>query len=156
MRRTAAIAVVLACAACSPEATVEKFYRETNGILDSGVRPTESELRRAAPFFSTRMNGLLAGAVAERTRSIREHGPNEKPPWSEGFRFTSVDEGFKRFAVDRVVPRPDGMYDVHVKFWYDRDSWEDVAIVKREWGRYVIDDLKFNGETSLADELRQP
>ena len=65
--------------------------------------------------------------------------PDEKGPWVEGDLFTSNFEGFTRFeempgAGDRVA----------VQFRYTGNgqtfAWEDEVWMKREGGRWVVDD----------------
>jgi len=159
------IAIALSTLACdkpagTPATLVHDFYTAfPAGVLDSGSEPTEVAMRRVAPYLSLRLRGLILDAVAYRESWGCHHPPRpgvnggpweiDKPPFAEGFGFTSNDEGFGHFTVSRTVPGPNDTWKVSVRFGYactprcSPYEWEDTAIVKLEQHRYVIDDVLF-------------
>jgi hypothetical protein len=132
-------------------AVVTAFYKSfPSGQVDSFA--ASGDLQRISPYLSRRLNARILDAVAYREIWSRHH-PDEpsitgppviyKPPFADGFNFTSNEEGAREAKVMRTVAQPDGRWHVHVHLWYDRsvEGWEDVVVVKRELGRFVIDDV---------------
>jgi hypothetical protein len=103
------IAIGLSTLACdktkgTPATVVHDFYTAfPGGLLDAGSETTDVAMRRVAPYLSLRLHGLILDAVAYRESWGRHHPPRhgvnggpwevDKPPFAEGFGFTSNDEG---------------------------------------------------------------
>jgi hypothetical protein len=139
----------------SPNTVVEQFYTTylAHGI---GGLPAGDELEQLKPFLSDNLNRLIADALKYQERFIASH-PDEqmpnappikyKPPFVDGDYFSSLFEGPRSFKVARTAAEPNGSWQVYVHFWYDPslEGWEDVIIVAKQRGRYVIDDVLFSG-----------
>jgi hypothetical protein len=142
--------------AAGPGATVERFYASYIANRQGGL-PEGKELKRLAPFLSQRLHGLIVDALAYREAWTKRHPPEpspdggapvvDKPPFVDGDYFTSLFEGPKRFKVGSAEGDDVGGWKVRVHFWYEAGSegWEDVVLVRKENGRYVIDDVLLSG-----------
>lgn len=164
-RSTILILLLAACGGCAsasrPASVVDGFYSTYLPVRAGGL-PSGDELRRLQPFLSQRLYGLITAALDEQKDWIEKNPPDEKPPFVDGDYFSSLFEGPSSFQIVRTEEVPEGWH-VHVRFRYDTaPEWEDVIIVKREGGRYVIDDILFSGAGSfnppgrLSERLEPP
>ena len=131
-----------------PDAVVDSFYkmvvaRHPLGIPDMDV---------FGPYLSKQLlHGFdLSKACFEDWR--REHpDPKLKPPVSLAdyaiFSGGNRDADAQTFHIERTEADQDGSYRVHVKFiWEDasnRLTWRVAAVVVRENGRPVVDDVLY-------------
>jgi hypothetical protein len=155
----------------SPSTVVEHFYSTYLPDRQGGL-PSGRQLERLRPFLSDNLNLLIVAALRYQERFIASH-PDEpqptgppvihKPPFVDGDYFSSMFEGPKFSEIARTEPGPNGSWQVHVHFWYDRalPGWEDVIVVTDQRGRHVIDDVLFSGagpfnpSGRLSDRLKQ-
>ena len=122
-----------------PSAVVEDFYTAYIANRPAGL-PEGAALDHLRPFLSARLETLIDDALAFQKEFIRTHPADEKPPFVDGDHFTSLFEGpasFKVLGAERT--------NVRVRFRLENTEWEDVVVVTRENGRYVIDDIVFGG-----------
>ena len=123
--------------------------------------PDENELRRLAPFISTRLTALLRDALTYREQFIKDHPPkrtkegyliHDKPPFIDGDCFSSNVEGVTKFTIGKLR-ESNGKYRIDLNLIYiDKMSpnkpfaWIDAVIVIKEDGRFVVDDMEFLGD----------
>jgi Protein of unknown function (DUF3828) len=146
-------------AADTPATVVDAFYKTYLRLRPDGL-PSARQQKAMSPYLSEHLMTLMTQARAVQDRAIREH-PDEKPPWADGCLFASLFEGPKRFKVSRVSQQADGSFRVDVHFWYEEGTpgWEDAVVVRKESGRWVIDDVllsgagPFNPPGKLSDNL---
>lgn len=131
-------------AADSPKAVVEQFYTTYIAERPAGL-PDGAALARLQPYLSKRLHALIVAANVYQ-QEFAKSNPDEKPPFVDGDHFSSVFEGPQSFAIARVARRVRS-HDVHVRFsgGAGAPSWVDVVVVKKEAGKYVIDDVRFSG-----------
>jgi len=129
----------------TPDRPAKDFYNVYLKLRPVGL-PTLQQEKEMAPFLSERLRKLI-----EEARSFQEtfkhDNPGDKPPWVDGCLFASLFEGPNEFKVTKVVSNTDGTSTITVRFWYDKQvaSWEDKVLVRREGGRFVLDDFMFSG-----------
>ena len=131
-------------AAQTASGVVAEFYGAYIEARPAGL-PEGVALARLRPLLSKRLHALIVAANAYQEDFGRRH-PDEKPPFVDGDHFTSVFEGPQTFEITRVV-RKGKSHDVHVRFGGGEGAapWTDVVVVKKESGRFVIDDVRFSG-----------
>jgi uncharacterized protein DUF3828 len=149
LRRAVVLVVVLLALgvhaeAAAPATTVEDFYRTYIAHRPAGL-PDGADLERLKPYLSAQLYQLIVQAHAYSREWAKKH-PDEKPPFVDGDHFTSVFEGPKSFEIAYVGRRRSNA-EVHVKFRGEPGTpeWTDVVVLKKESGRYVIDDVRFSG-----------
>ena len=121
--------------------------------------PSGAQLETIAPYLS---DDLRAGlhAARELQESERARAPGEKPPFVDGDLFSSLFEGPSRFEIVGDT-RSENRHLVAVRFTYDGASppvtWQDVAVVEFEQGRWVVSDVRYGGDWDFAAKgtLRQ-
>ncbi|MBN1904809.1 MAG: DUF3828 domain-containing protein [Deltaproteobacteria bacterium] len=153
-----------------PVSAVEHFYK-TYLTNRTGGLPYGHTLEELRPFLSDNLYHLIIEALEYQKRFIALH-PDEpsssggpaviyKPPFIDDDYFSSLFEGPKSFKVIKTEAGPNGSFLVHVQFVYDQSvtAWEDVIIVIKQRGVYVIDDViysgagDFNPKGRLSDRL---
>ena len=128
------------CVSTAPSsAVVSDFYTAHIANRPAGL-PEGAALDRLRPFLSAHLETLIDDALAFQKEFIRTHSTDEKPPFIDGDHFTSLFEGPSSFEILGT----DGP-NVRVRFRLENTQWEDVVVVTREHGRYVIDDVIFGG-----------
>jgi hypothetical protein len=149
LRRAIVLAAVLLAfgvpvEAAAPAATVEGFYRTYIAHRPAGL-PDGADLERLKPYLSAHLYQLIVQANAYSREWAKKH-PDDKPPFVDGDHFTSVFEGPKSFEVAHVGRRRSNA-EVYVRFRGEPGTpeWTDVVVLKKEAGRYVIDDVRFSG-----------
>ena len=149
MRKTLSFVLLLLLSACAtttapaPQSVVSDFYEAYVALHPPGL-PDGAALERLRPFLSEQLQQLIAAALQQRDAFEKAH-PDEKPPFVDGDQFSSLFEGPKSFAIARTDALSDDTWSVHVQFTNDEAHWEDVVVVKKERGRYVIDDVLYSG-----------
>lgn len=158
MIRTTILAVIIAAAGCAgaptnetpscpvadtPEGAVCGFYARYLEVRPTGL-PTPVQQATLAPWLSGGLEARFDAARRQQERFRAEH-PGEKPPLVDGCLFASLFEGPTSFEVG-AADAGDGVARVPVKFRHGNEAaWQDVIVLTREGGRFVIDDIEFAG-----------
>jgi hypothetical protein len=154
-----------------PGNVVEHFYKTYLSKRTGGL-PYGAGREELRPFLSDNLYRLINEALEYQKRFIASH-PEEpsssggpaviyKPPFIDGDYFSSLYEGPKSFKVIKTEAGPNSSFSVHVQFVYDQTvaGWEDIIIVIKQRGVYVIDDViysgagDFNPKGRLTDRLK--
>ena len=144
---------------------VSRFYRFVISLKNSGV-PSRTVIERMSPQISTRFRNLLVQARTAEDRHANEMKEPE-PPLVEGSLFFSLFEGADRLG--RISPEMDqGRVTCLVTLEYGDPKdpkgfarWRDRAVLIKERGRWVVDDLELLGKWpfgfkgKLSDLLRE-
>ena len=141
--------------ATGPRSVVAKFCEtylkqtQETGLLEGDDR------RRLAPLLSRRLLRLLDDAAACQQDWSRQQpkGSTDKPPFVDCCLFSSSVDWFPNpFRIGPAKKLPDGRYEITVMYRYKTKvqdhRWRDAFMVKKERGRYVIDD--FVGDINAA------
>ena len=141
----------------SQRQSVVDFY---NKVIELGVfgLPTDEQLQALAPLISLQLLALLREARATQAQALANQ-TQAQPPLIQGALFFSLFEGASR--VDQVKPAT------------VKDSWQvtlvygqEVPVVRwtdRVWlvneqqscaGRWVINDIEFNGQWDFSRQQR--
>lgn len=141
----------------SQRQSVVDFY---NKVIELGVfgLPTDEQLQALAPLISSQLLALLREARATQAQALANQ-TQAQPPLIQGALFFSLFEGASR--VDQVKPAT------------VKDSWQvtlvygqEVPVVRwtdRAWlvneqqscaGRWVINDIEFNGQWDFSRQQR--
>lgn len=158
----AAAALVASLTGCPsrerPEDVVAGLYRTLATVQVRGA-PSPAQLESIAPYLSADLQAGLR-AARQLQELERSRSPGEKPPFVDGDLFSSLFEGPSRFEIvgDTAL---EGRHRVVVRFTYDGASpavsWEDIAVVENERGRWVVSDVRYGGDWDFASKgsLRQ-
>lgn len=158
MKRVLAALFLLAATASSPQSLVDQFYRTYIPHKPAGLASGKS-LARLKPFLSTKLIASIDAALAYQ-KDQEKKNPGDMPPFIEGDFFSSLFEGPSSFKSSAAAPDGD-TWKVPVHFKYEKVQWDDVVIVTKEGGRYVIDDVifggagEFNPKGRLSERLAQ-
>jgi hypothetical protein len=142
--------------AASAQQAAQEFYKAYRQSAVDGL-PTAPQMRALRIHLSDALATDLASAQSKQSR-CRELHPSEKPPWVEGDLFTSNTEGFTRVTMRAS----DQGNSVIAEFEYveasARIAWKDEIVMKREHGRWVVDDVRYGRHTgaSLRQSLAEP
>jgi len=129
--------------AVTAEGAVCTFYARYLALRPSGL-PTTEQQTVFAPWLSAPLEQRLSVARAVQSEFRRQH-PNEKPPLVDGCLFASLFEGPTAYSVGSAS-RAGAVTRVPVQFRYGETAqWQDVVVLTREHGRFVIDDIEFAG-----------
>lgn len=130
-----------------PAEVLRAFYRQRAAEAFYGL-PDPAQLAKLSPHLSSGLASALARARDEQLR-CRDAFPNDIPPWSQGDLFTSHFEGHTRLDVREVTP---SNFDLLFEYRAGtaRFDWRDRALMRRERGRWVIDDLWYRSEAEFA------
>jgi len=150
------------------EVTVRRFYQQLVSDPAEGI-PTPKGMKVLSPYLSSSLIHRVNQARACRDDWLRLHPKNdEKAPstWFEFGLFSGPDDRGQPYAfqIDKTESEDDGSFRVYVRLtegprekpWH----WEVAAIVIRENGRFVIDDViflkdkDFDTESRLSEILR--
>lgn len=134
-----------------PQDAVAGLYR-TLGTVHVRGAPSDAQLESIAPYLSEELReGLRAARRLQ--ESERARSPGEKPPFTDGDLFSSLFEGPSRFEIVGDTAS-EGRHHVVVRFTYDGASptvsWEDVAVVEKERGHWVVSDVRYGGDWDFA------
>jgi len=144
-----------------PEALVQSLYNEVVARHPVGI-PRGGDMKTFAPYLSTALFHRIDSALACENDYYRRHqNPNLKPEiaWLEFGLFTGGDEKVspRVFHVEKAQSEKDGSFRVDVRLTWGSPLkpwiWRVVAIVVREHGHFVIDDVIFLKEDDLDDEF---
>lgn len=157
-----------------PRTAADRFYSAYLRHREHGGLPSGTLLERLTPLLSGRLRGQLVAARAYQADWIARHpdetspdgGPPvvDKPPLVDGDLFSSLFEGPESYRIGRAVRDGEG-WRVQVRFRYEGSRWEDAVAVRKEGGRFVVDDVVYGGagdfnppgrlSKALADALRE-
>lgn len=140
-----------------PESVVQSLYREVVARHPIGI-PKKTNMKVIAPYLSKGLIRRIDLAIGCEDDYYRQHQtPDEKPEfaWLELGLFTGGDEKAlpRAFRIERTQPEKDGFFYVYLRLTYGMPesplTWHVAAIVVREDGRFVIDDVIY-----LKDKTR--
>ena len=131
-----------------PDAVVDSFYKMVVARHPSGI----PDLNVFGPYLSKKLLhefGLTRTCLDD--WRLKNPDPNLKPPVNLAdyaiFSGGKKDADAQTFRIERTESDPDGSYRVHVKLaWEDasnRVTWRVAAVVVRENGRPVVDDVLY-------------
>jgi hypothetical protein len=145
--------------ALTPKDTVNNFYKTYQKTTASGL-PSPQEMRLLSPYLSKKLTATIENARAYQADYVIKN-PDNKPPFIEGDLFSSLFEGFTNFKLIRhkTIQK---IHIITIQFVYidaskQATKWTDEAIVLKENGRYVIDDIRLlgAGEFNHAGNLQE-
>jgi hypothetical protein len=151
------------------EIAVRKLYQQLISQPIGGI-PSPERMELLSPFLSISLLHRISQTRACGDDWLRQHPQSDiKAPfaWGEFGLFSGADDrsGPDTFQIEKMESENDGSVRAYVSLT-ERDSpekpwtWRVADIVKREGGRYVIDDVIFpkdkdiNTETRLSEVLR--
>ncbi len=116
------------------------FYRERASMAFQGF-PDDAQLARLAPHLAGELVDALRAARVAQMR-CEDVSAGDAPRWSQGDLFTSHFEGHTLLGVRQVGP---GQFALHFDYFRDgeRASWQDLAVMGREDGHWVSQDVLF-------------
>ena len=146
-----------------PEAFVRRFYRLVVAHHPVSI-PDKTEMKVFAPYLSKGLRNKINLAVACAEDWNRQHPapPVLKPPfdWLESGLFSGGNEKAspRLFHVERTQIEKDGSFRVYVRLTWGTDErpwiWHVAAIVVREKGGFVIDDVVYLKDEPEDIEMR--
>ena len=129
----------------TPAEAATTFYASYARQPFTGL-PTGEHWDRIAPRVTLSLARLIVAAQAEQSRCQKAH-PDDKPPWIEGDMFTSNFEGFTHFSLADSGATSGATSTMTMDFEYvnggQRSTWRDQVVLVREYGRWVIDDVRY-------------
>jgi hypothetical protein len=145
------------------ELPVRRLYQQLVDRPIGGI-PTIERMKSLSPYLSASLLNRIADARACGDDWFRLHPQNDtKAPlaWLEFGLFSGADDrsGPHTFQIERATSQKDGSIRVSVRLtegippekpW----SWEVAAIVIRENGRFVINDVVFLKDKDVDTESR--
>jgi hypothetical protein len=146
-----------------PEALVRSLYTEVVARHPIGI-PQKAEMKIFAPYLSAALHhriDLFLGCYADWLRQNPD--ANTKHPFGvfESGLFSGADERseVQAFQIERTQSRKDGSFRVYVRLTYDDppghpQTWRVAAIVVRENGQFVIDDVVYLVDKDIHVESR--
>ena len=132
-----------------PEVVVRNLYLQIVARHPMGI-PTDVDLNALAPYLSGGLIGRIDLALSCEDDYYRQHNdPNEKPAiaWLEFGLFSGANERVSphAFHIEKTQGRKDGSFRVLVRLTYDEPegpgNWRVAAVVVREKGHFVVDDI---------------
>jgi len=147
-----------------PEPLIQSLYQHVVARPPSGI-PSGADWKIFAPYMSKtllhRIDVFLACAEdwdrQDRERMLKDPIPNKAPfgVYESGI-FSGGDERTEpgTFRIERTESKKDGTFRVYVRLTWeeppDKEIWRVAAILVREDGRLVVDDVIY-----LKDEKRE-
>jgi hypothetical protein len=144
----------------SPESMVRNLYRDVVARHPVGI-PGDADMKIFAPYLSKALLHRIDLAIACSEDWNRQHPePNLKPEiaWLESGLFSGDDERTSphTYEVERTQQERDGSFRVHVRLTWGSPSkpwiWRVAAIVMRENGHFVVDDVIYLKDKDRDDE----
>ena len=144
-----------------PEALIRSLYNEVVARHPLGIS-VGGNMKLFAPYLSTALLHRIDLANACLDDWYRQNpDPNSKPPGLEGGLFTGDDLRAepKAFRIERVQAEKNGSSLVYVKLTRgappeDTDIWRVAAMVVRENGHFVVDDVIYLKDNPQDVEVR--
>jgi hypothetical protein len=145
------------------ETMVRSLYSEVVARHPVGI-PRNADMKVFAPYLSKALLHRIDSAIGCETDEARQRPePNLKPQieWLEFGLFTGGNEKVspRTFHVEKAQSDKNGSFRVNVRFTWGATAspwiWHVTAIVVRQGGRFVVDDVIFlKDENTLEDESR--
>jgi hypothetical protein len=133
----------------SPAEVANEFFKEVIG-LPPGL-PTLEELKAVWPMITPELQDLFVRAHRHFDKCTQEY-PDEIPPWGDACLFSSLFEGPTAFHTGDVHVEGDRAA-VSILFEHtlhaDVTTWTDTLLLVRRQGRWLVEDIQFNGEWSF-------
>lgn len=146
-----------------PEALVRNVYTEVVARHPIGI-PRDADMKIFASYLSKALLHRIDVAHACAADYDRQYpDPNLKPPfaWLEAGLFSGDDEQAepRAFQIERTQSEGDGSFRVYVRLTWGTppekpSSWRVAAIVVREDGRFVLDDVIYLKDRNREAEAR--
>ncbi len=136
----------------SQKEAVSAFYATVLAFQEPGI-PSHADTGKLKGLASRNLRTLLGQArKAEDLYGRRTKG--EVPPLVESRLFFSLFEGAHR--LDTVTPEPGGTFLAGLSHGEGTNAtnWSDRVFLKRERGRWVVDDIEFLGTWAFGDKGR--
>lgn len=136
----------------APEATVQDFLRAYEAVGAGGLPPPS----KVAPLLAHLTPEL--GRLLSRASQLAESSTCEGPPIVEGDLLTSLIEGFQSFRVQTCRQTSvTAVCSVQFKYQGVNDPaasvWVDLAMLRREGGKWLVSDFKRDAPWALAGLL---
>jgi hypothetical protein len=134
-----------------PKVLVRSLYQQVVARHPTGL-PSGVDMKIFAPYLSkTLLHRIDLADACERDFFRKHRDPNMKPPfaWLEAGLFSGEDEKTSpgNFRIERTQAEQDGSFRVDVRLTYrptdGPGSWRVVAIVVREGGHFVVNDVVY-------------
>ena len=155
--------------ASGPEALVRSLFTQVVVRHPTGI-PYGADMKVFTPYLSKTLLHRIDLAIACGKDWYRQHpGPTLKPPfaWLESGLFSGQDERTEpnAFVTEKTEPEKDGSFRVRVYVKLNGGTppekpwvWQVAAVVVRENGHFVIDDViylkdKYNPVDSRLSEV---
>lgn len=129
---------------------VKAFYQATLNLREGGV-PKRSSLKKLSPLISLKFNKNLQAALEAEEREFKR-SKGKEPPLVQGALFYSLFEGAQRIKdihTDSKAGANAFIVDLEYGDPVIKNSftkWSDRAIVVKENGKWVVDDLELLGD----------
>jgi hypothetical protein len=144
-----------------PEALVRSLYTEVVARHPLGS-PGGADVKVFAPYLSKVLLHRIDINVACQNDWDRQNpDPNSKPPFLEFGLFTGDDLRAEpqAFNIERAESEKDGSIRVYVKLTHDEPGespwfWRVAAILRRENGHIVVDDVIYLKDTPQDIDVR--
>src|SRR5271163_418181 len=143
-----------------PDAMVRNLYREVVARHPVGI-PGDADMKIFAPYLSKALLHRIDLALACSADWDRQNPePHLKPEiaWLESGLFSGDDERTspRTFHIERTQWEKNGSYRVYVRLTWGSQAnpwiWRVAAIVVRENGRFVVDDVIYLKDNDQDDE----
>jgi hypothetical protein len=140
--------------AATPEEGARSFYAKVVALKARGV-PDRAQQRQLAPTISSALAAALRTAGDAEQRHRKATGNREPPLW-EGDVFSSLFEGPTEASVDRCHAEGDHAQCVvslsYRDYFGGSHRWNDRAILVRERGRWVVDDVGYEARWAFGNK----
>jgi len=146
-----------------PEALVRKLYTQVISRQPIGVT-TRAHMTLFAPFLSKALQHRIALTAACEADWFRQHRRTDLKPefgWLELGIFSGDQEMAEpsAFQIKKTQTEKDGAIRIYVRLEHAESNgrpwtWQVVAIVRQEDGRYVVDDVIYLGDKGDPSEAR--
>lgn len=137
-----------------PEDGARAFYAKVLAVRARGI-PDAAQRRALAPAISRALASDLREA-AEAERRHRKAARNDAPPLVQGDVFSSLVDGAREANVERCMAEGDHAQCVASLGFRDAFGgalrWQDRALLVRERGRWVVDDVAYEARWPFANK----
>jgi hypothetical protein len=144
------LGIKVADAAEMPESVVEVFYERF-------IHPSKTDYGK--PYFESVTDlvssGLLASLKAQHEyerKCVLLGSPEEKPHMLDQNPFFFAPDGIKALLGAKST-LSDGTSKVDVVLGYDDLTWHDIVVLRREKGRWLVDNIFWGSGGSLSARL---
>jgi hypothetical protein len=150
-----------------PEALIQSLYHQVVARHPLGI-PTGQDMKAFAPYLSSRLlhrielaHGCARDWVRQdQKRVLTNNQVQEKAPfgWAESGIFSGADERTEpdAFVIERTELKKNGSIRVDVRLTLSPphpERWEVAAVLVRENGHFVVDDVIYLRDKSNAPDV---